>query len=215
MAQIDARAALNTRLHLLAGDCAGYDDGDHARALMIALHVRVLLYQKAGTTQKNHPILRQINEQFMDAIQLASVIGPDEESRSSAAGVFFHYGLVEFFGRINEVAQFAPRLSSIENATFPVRHWWEGQRVITIDGVPYTRRQIVMTFADQVAAHSDREFNDQVERDLIADPNVRGQAREAIARALPFFPMGLRDLYLPALRAIGYEILASKSLTEI
>lgn len=209
MASRDPRDSLRYRLHLLKGECALYDHGDEGRAAMIAVHVRDLIYQKSAATQKNQPILRQLDPNFMDSILLASTMGPDHESRASGPGVFQQYGIVTPGAYRPKLL---PKLSLLpENARLPLRRWWDEQPVITANSTKYTRKVIVMTFADKVGAHSDQELDDDVARDLLREPHPD------LTKILQFImpgltETGLQNVYAPALRTIGYEILCSESL---
>jgi hypothetical protein len=179
---------LNEHLMLMERSCDAFDSGVYPEAKRISVHLRVLLHD----TRNSKSLLGQLGRLLGNFLDTA--IPLDLASFMTQAGL-----TVQAFG--GEPRYFAPLDDCRDYAWRPFGDWWNAAVVLDVERRTFTRRELVLTTANQAGgAHVDPEL-DAAYHDLVRNNSLNwiysdGQASRPIQGA-----------EAASLRQIGHEVL--------
>lgn len=198
---VDFKKQLAKQLAFIRTSCSHYDEGDKDEAFRIAVAIRVICHQ----TSKSTSLLRHLGVTRIPLLSTCEAIPANAE---------FWPNLTNFvLSPSASIFECVPKLEGARTARLvPFSDWWSEETVYLFAGGRLTRKQLVLTAANQDGgAHVDallepmyRQLADGAGWKLIVTPDG-GHPTEA--------KLGCGGV--AALRQMGYELLNSPNLLAL
>ena len=129
------QSQLHKQLRFLERSCNAYDAGEKDEAVRIANAI-FTIFQDGSGYQSLHSHLR-----VRKTVRMCSTSFPTKPNDNSIAStmVTLHFTSEPF----NEAIECKPNLSIKKGHQLPAPAWWDGERILIIDGRPVFRKDIV------------------------------------------------------------------------
>ncbi len=189
--QDDLNEHLREHLQFLEASSNAYDDGVDSEAKRLASSLRLLLHD----TQKSLSLLGQLGMKGIDFCDSALPL--------NSANVLSYMGLIKLC-QTSEGFQYSPLLDDEPDSNPPRVHfgtWWNGVVFVDHNKTSISRKQLVLSVADQDGGvHVDPVLNDVYAQ--LSRLNSLGWIATQGNRSLP-----LKNPQLAAVRQIAHEVL--------
>ena len=188
----ELRRQLEDQIGFLKGSAESYDNGFEGEARRLALSIRVLVHDK----KRSKSLLTLLGLKGTPFFSSAHPVVADNK--------FSHMGLVYMAMAPNGKSKFIPLLDGYTKEAAghcPFDAWWDEAVVIDVQGNSFSRRQCILSVADQDGgAHVDPHLNEAYA--ALSRKNALGwlQPSPSGGKAIP-------DVIFASVRQIAHEVL--------
>jgi hypothetical protein len=137
LSRAELEAHLQEQMEFLERSCGAFDEGFDGEAKRIAVTIRVLLHD---------------NKNSKSLVGQLGLIGAfvDTSTQRDPESIAAHSGLTNVAAEPNNVRFIAPLdWANVPARILPFKHWWEGIVVVDARRQSFSRKDLVLTAADQ------------------------------------------------------------------